>query len=220
MEANGRRRQFGIAQHAEIDEQHGARERLEQLMPDRHRNRGLADAPGADDGDKARGGQLSRQPEKVVVAPDHARQAARQIGVWKTGSSRRVRLSGSGPGDRRDEAIAPAGHGGDVARAVRPIAQRLAQAGDMKSQTAFFHRDVGPDPGQQIPFADDLIGPGQQCNQRIKGPGAQFDGLAVPREESFAHDQAERTKRNDVPCLRHRSHRGVFFRSRPGVGSS
>ena len=56
-----------------------------QVMPNRHRNRRLADAAGADDGDKARSGQLSRQLENVVIPADHPAQAAGKIGVRKIG---------------------------------------------------------------------------------------------------------------------------------------
>ena len=96
MEATAVAAELRIAQHSKIDEKHGAREGLDQVMPNRDRNSGFADAPGADDGDKARCGQLSRQPEKVVVAPDHSHQATRQIGVWKTGGSRRVLIVRAG----------------------------------------------------------------------------------------------------------------------------
>ena len=60
----------------------------------------------------------------------------------------------------------------------------------MKPQAAFFNDDVGPNPGQQILLADDLVGPGQQHNENIESPGAQLDWRAVLCEESFAHDQA------------------------------
>ena len=53
--------QLGIAQHAEIDEQHGAGEGLASVMSDRDRDRGLADAARAHDRDKARSGQPARQ---------------------------------------------------------------------------------------------------------------------------------------------------------------
>ena len=88
---HGRGHQVGIAQHSKIDEQHGAGEGLDQVMSDRYRDRGFADAASADDRDKARSGQLSRKPENVIVAPDHSRQAAGQVGVRKTGGDRRRR---------------------------------------------------------------------------------------------------------------------------------
>ena len=50
---DGRGHQVGIAQHSKIDEQHGAREGLDQVMSDRYRNRGFADAARTDDRDKA-----------------------------------------------------------------------------------------------------------------------------------------------------------------------
>ncbi len=82
---HGRRHQAGIAEHSQIDEQHGAREGFDQVMPDRDRNGGLADAAGADDRDEARRVELGRQLEDVVVAAEHAAQAAGKVRVWKTG---------------------------------------------------------------------------------------------------------------------------------------
>ena len=87
---HGRGHQVGIAQHAEIDEEHGAGEGLDQVMSDRHRNRGLADAARADDRDEARSGQLGRQPENVVVAPDHARSGG--WAGWRAEKRRRPPL--------------------------------------------------------------------------------------------------------------------------------
>ncbi len=58
-------------------------------MSDRDRNRGLANATGADDCDKARGVQPSRQLENVIVASDHSDQAAGQVGVRKTDGRRK-----------------------------------------------------------------------------------------------------------------------------------
>ncbi len=57
---DSRGHQAGIAQHPEIGEKNGARECLDQVMSNRHRNRGFADAARARDCDKARGSQLSR----------------------------------------------------------------------------------------------------------------------------------------------------------------
>ena len=44
MEATAVATRVGIAQHAKIDEEHDAGEGLDQMMSDRHRNRGFADA--------------------------------------------------------------------------------------------------------------------------------------------------------------------------------
>ena len=53
LRGHGRGHQAGIAQHAEVDKDRSTRERGRQVVPDRHRDRGLADAAGADDGDEA-----------------------------------------------------------------------------------------------------------------------------------------------------------------------
>jgi hypothetical protein len=54
------------------------------------------------------------------------------------------------------------------------IAERLAQAGDVKPQAAFFYGDIGPDSCQQVLFADGLVGLGYQCNQDVEGSRAQW----------------------------------------------
>jgi len=70
--------------------------------------------------------------------------------------------------DRRDETVTATRQGRDVARAALAIAQRFAQARDMKAQAAFFDNDVRPDLRQQILLADDLVGLGQQRNQNVE----------------------------------------------------
>ena len=188
--------QLGITQHSKIDEQHGAREGFGQVMSNGHRNRGLADAAGADDGDKARRGQLRRQLENVVIPADHSAQAVGKIGVRKIGGGGRSIFTRScSPRDRRDEAIAPSRKSRDVSRAILSIAQRLAQARHVKPQAAFFNGDVGPDPRHQILLADDFIRRGCQSNQNVQRARAQFDGDALLCEEPFARDQIEWTKR-------------------------
>jgi hypothetical protein len=124
------------------------------MMSDSYRDRGLANATGADDCDKARGIQPSRQLENVIVASDHSDQAAGQVGVRKTDGRRRKRFTLKNLAliarsrNRGHEAIASPGQGRDVSRAVLAIAQRLAQVDDVEPQTAFFHGGVGPDLSQ------------------------------------------------------------------------
>ena len=135
-----------IVQHAEIDEEHGPREGLDQVMADRHRDRRLADAAGADDRDEACSVQPSRKPENIIVAPDHPDRAGGQVAVAGSAAADAGSWARSlDRDDRRHEAVASPGQGLDVACAVLPIAERLAQAGDVEPQAAFFHRDVGPD---------------------------------------------------------------------------
>ena len=129
------------------------------MMSNRDRNRGFADAANANEGDKARSVQFSRDPENVVGAPDHSDQAGRQVGLRKTGDIRRAQiLLTARARDRGHEAVAPPGRGGYIAGAVLAIGERLAQCGDVESQTAFFHGDVGPGSSQQVLFANDLVG--------------------------------------------------------------
>src|SRR3954468_10122402 len=138
------------------------------MMSNGHRDGRLADSAGADDGDEARSDQLSRYPENVVIPADHPDQAAGKLSVRKIGGSGRLAISRTAfPRDRCDEAIAPSGESRDVARAVLSISQRLAEAGHVKPQAAFFDGDVGPNPRHQILLAHDVIRRGNQDNQNV-----------------------------------------------------
>src|SRR6516165_4819359 len=126
-------------------------------MADGHRNGGFADAASADNRDKAGRSHLRRYSENVLVAPDHADQTARQIGMGKAGGARGHGDRGTGdnrrgviarPLYRGYEAVTPPSQGCDVSRAVLAVVERLAQAGDMEPQAAFFDGDVGPNFGQ------------------------------------------------------------------------
>ena len=104
---DGRGHQLGIAQHSEVDEERGSPEGLAETMGHRHRDRGLADTAGADDGHEVRGGQLGRQCGDVLVAADHPAEAVGKIGVremdrrggccshWKRSSATPARRSNS-----------------------------------------------------------------------------------------------------------------------------
>ena len=81
MDATAVAARLRSVQHAEIDEEHGPRESLDQIMTDRHRNGRLADAASADDRDQPCSVQQSRKPENVVVAPDHPDGPGGQVGV-------------------------------------------------------------------------------------------------------------------------------------------
>jgi hypothetical protein len=186
---DGRRGQIGIAEHSKIDEQHGAREGLDEIVRDRDGKRRLADAADADDRDEARGSQSSRESANVVGTADHPGQAARQVGVRKIGRWCRMSIAATArPRDRRHEAIAAPGQRRDVSGAVLPIAERLAQAGHVKSQAAFFDGDVGPDSGEQIPLADDLVRAGRQNDEDVEASRPQFHRRAFSGEKSLAGD--------------------------------
>ncbi len=219
--ADDRSYQSGVAHHAEIDEQHIAGERLDQIMSDRRRHRALADAAGANDRDEARTRQLRRDRRNVTAAADHAEQSVGEVRVRDTAGDPRPRRGAlTRPRDRRDETIAASRKRRDVADAVLAVAQRLAQARDVEAQAAFLHRHVGPDPGQQLPLADDLVGAGDERNQNIERARAEFHRRAVPREPSLTRDQAEGTERYDVSRLRCRPRHGVFVvRRRPTSGA-
>lgn len=69
--------EIGIAERGKVDEMRGVGESLEQVVRDRHRNGGLADAARADDRDEARADELVGDGGDRIVAADHALQAVR-----------------------------------------------------------------------------------------------------------------------------------------------
>ena len=195
-----RDRQIGCDERAEVEEEHGATEGLDQIVRDGDRDGGLADAAGADDRDEALRREQILDRADVVGAPDHAGQAAGQVRVRNIqrlgrGHGGEYRGRTAGPRDRCHEAVAAPGQGGDVARAILAVAQRLAQARHVKAQAAFFDRDIGPDLGQQIPLADGLVGTRCERDQDVESARAKVDGRAAFGEEPFARDQAERPER-------------------------
>jgi hypothetical protein len=68
----------------------------------------------------------------------------------------------------------------------------------MEPQATFFDDDVGPNLGNKISLADDLVRAGDQSDQDVQGSPAQVDGGVASYQAPFARDQAERTKRDDV----------------------
>ncbi len=131
------------------------------------------------------------------------------------GGRRKYRAPVYRAGDRRHETIASPSQRRDVPRAVPSIAKRLAKAGDVKPQTAFFHGDASPDTGQQLFFADRLVGTGQQNNQNFQGAPAQSHGGASLCKKPLVYGKAERTKRYDLFRPRRRRRHGVVSPSRP-----
>ena len=79
---DGRRCELRISQHPEIDEEDRTREGVHQVMCNGDRDRRLADATSADDGDKARSGQVSRQLQDIIIPSDNSAQGGRE--GWRT----------------------------------------------------------------------------------------------------------------------------------------
>ena len=195
--------QIGIAQHPEIDEQHGAVKDPAQMISCRDRDRGFADPAGADDADKARCGDLPGQLEDVVLPADHAIEAAGKIGVRKCSGNIRLGVvrTSARPRDRCDEAVTPPRKRGDVSGAVLAIPQRLAEVDHVESEAAFLDDNVGPDPRDQILLVDDFVRGRGQDDQDVECTSAQFDRHAGLGEEPFARQQIERAKRQSVARL-------------------
>ena len=188
--------EIGIAQRGKVDEMRGIGECFEQLVSDRHGDRGLADAAGPCNRDKARGEELVGDGGDRIVTPDHPLQPVRQL----HGRQFRSRRGALGQRDirlrnRRHEAITAAGQRRDVAGAVLAVAERLAERCDMKAQIGLFDREAGPHQRHQVPFADDLVRPRHQRHQRVERLGAERHRDAVACHEPFTRRHGEWSER-------------------------
>jgi hypothetical protein len=124
-----RGRRVRIGERAEVEEEHGSRKGLGRVVRDRDGDRGLAHAAWAHDRHEARGKELGRQQPDVILTSHHARHArweeVRPGGAGGAPGTLAVAARGRRSRCRRDEAVASAGQGGDVAGAADAIAERL-----------------------------------------------------------------------------------------------
>ncbi|MNN28436.1 hypothetical protein D3C81_1420060 [compost metagenome] len=125
-------------------------------------------------------------------APQHARQHDGQIvprlGAGRTGRRpARVR-------QRRQEAVATPGNGGDVALAIAAIAERLAQRRQMHAQGRVVDHGIGPDDGHQFMLVDDVAGALQQGQQQVHGPAAQAQRAFALEQQALQRQKAKRAE--------------------------
>ena len=80
------------------------------------------------------------------------------------------------------ETIATACHRIDVLAARRFVTQQFAQRRDVHSQICFFNEGVGPNPLQQILFADEVFSAADQSDQKIQRPGTEPQLLSLAKQ--------------------------------------
>jgi hypothetical protein len=120
--------------------------------PDSHGR--LADAAGPNDCDETTGRQLLSYGANNFVSSDHARETRRQpVTIFRRRGIGRYRLN---VGYLSYEAVTPPRHVCHIASSVFPVADRLAQGGNMESKAAFVDRGVRPDPRYQVLLAYNL----------------------------------------------------------------
>jgi hypothetical protein len=98
--------------------------------------------------------------------------------------------------ERRDEAIAAAGHIDDITGRLAGIAERLAQRCDMEAQAALVDIDVGPDALDQLSLVDDFTGAPGQEDEDIERAAADMKRRALLLQEPGLRKQSKWPKGN------------------------
>ncbi|MEY9705613.1 hypothetical protein ABIF50_008175 [Bradyrhizobium diazoefficiens] len=93
--------------------------------------------------------------------------------------------------ERRDEAIAAAGHIDHITGRLAGIAERLAQRCDMEAQAALVDIDVGPDALDQLSLVDDFTGAPGQEDEDIERAAADMKRRALLLQEPGLWKQAK-----------------------------
>jgi len=150
---------------------------------DSKRNGGFADASRADDGHETSPCQLIRNGADAVGAADHPRQRHRQMmsGFRERQDSCRFVGGFLGSSYGSHETIAAACRRIDVLAARRFVTQQFAQRRDVHSQICFFNEGVGPNPLQQILFADEVF-PLPTKRSEDPAPGTEPQLLSLAKQ--------------------------------------
>ena len=147
-------------------------------MPDRDRDRGLADAAGADDGHEAMlrkfGCNLLDGFRSVQPSWRAGRAGTEQDGRCRQTVRAKVRH-----GQCSREAITSARDVDDIAGADGAITKGLAQCGDVEAQAAFVDIHIGPDLLDQLSLVHDLAGTLRKENENIERTAAEVKWSAV-----------------------------------------
>ncbi|MET4826101.1 hypothetical protein ABH972_003690 [Bradyrhizobium ottawaense] len=197
---NRARYQRGILERTEFKEMDVALEPVVQVMRERDRNGGLADAAWPAQRDETIAEQARRQFGHDFVPPDHPVQAMRQRRRRRHPFGRprreRRRLSAWATLHRRDEAITPARDVGDVADTVLAVAEHLAQLRDMNPQGDLLDGESGPRVAENLVLWHHLAGSADEQAQNIHRPTAELDRHAVLLQQPRA--QRERPERDGI----------------------
>jgi hypothetical protein len=123
----------------------------------------------------------------AVYSPHHSFQPHRQKRCGRnTGAGRRGPVTPiARPRDRRDEAVASSGQGGDVSGTVFTVTECLSQARNVKPEAALFHDDVGPNLSDQVSLANYLVWTRNQRNQYVEGTCTHIYRDAVLGEQAL-----------------------------------
>src|SRR5579859_2995061 len=95
-----------------------------------------------------------------------------------------------------DQNIASAWHIEHVTATLDAVAERFAQLGDMEAKAGLLHEDVWPNLVDQLPAADDLSGPIDQCGKDVERPAAEPDDIIPSLEQALSWKELKRSERD------------------------
>src|SRR5579859_854724 len=161
-------------------------------MGEGQRHRRLADAAGADEGDKPLGRDHSLQSLDHRLASDHPPKTGRQ------GASIAPALPVLFPQHRGDEAISAAGDVGDVGGAWVGFGKSLAQDADLDAKRRRLDVESAPDAGEQLVGAHHIALPLEQAQEDVHRPTAEDHGDVLTKQQPFDGPKLERTEKEAI----------------------
>lgn len=164
------------------------------MVRDRNGDRGLANAPRADNGHEAVHRELGANLVDGFSASDHSRKRGGKSsrGCDLAGRLRRRCIMR----ERCGEAIAAPGNIDNVAGTCGTIVERFSQSGDVEAKAALVHIHVGPDPLNQFSLVDDFAGVLGESDEDIERAAPDVERCAVLLQQPRAGKQPERSKGN------------------------
>jgi hypothetical protein len=173
-----------VGQLREVDVPDAIHVSADQPLGGGHRDGGLADPAGSDNGDQPLRGKPALQPGDEIIASNQRCEASRQVVLGRRGARGRDRRRGTAfDCDIRDKPVTLPRARGQVAAAFLPIMQRPPQCGDLEFQVSFDDMGAGPCAGDQLILAEQFARPFEQSSEEIKGAAAHANGLARLEQE-------------------------------------
>jgi len=103
-----------------------------------------------------------------------------------------------GDADRGNEAVSLSMARVDIPPAILSIAKRSSESGDLELEISLSDVSVGPDPGQQVSFADPLARPFKQHREEVEGAASEANWLPGFQQKSLAGEKLEMVERENT----------------------
>ena len=146
-------------------------------MPDSQRDRSLANATSAKDSYQPLRSKQRLDLHNLLVPANHTPQCGWQVRSPGKCVARFVLLGLAH--NWCDKAVTPTQNIFYISLAAHfPVAQCFAQGRHMDTQRALLDSDVGPHLRDQFVLTNGLAGPFDESQKKVKGPTAEWNGLA------------------------------------------